>query len=162
MCQSLFQSLSQYTARRDLLLLLLCGAGPAFSQLKPPAQKPAAAPAATTKPAAAPASTIKPDEVVQNIARCMLANAPQDWRSATLEIKETGNSGRERAFEANYTWTDAAGKVQPLAPCNPQEPAVNLYRLNETLSPEKRQWTRAVLSLTKEGKFDIKYDYTPR
>lgn len=136
----------------------MCSAGPAFSQLKPPAQKPAA----VTKPAAAPASTIKPDEVVQNIARCMLATAPQDWRSATLEIKETGNSGRERAFEANYTWTDAAGKVQPLAPCNPQEPAVNLYRLNETLSPEKRQWTRAVLTVTKEGKFDIKYDYTPR
>jgi hypothetical protein len=37
--------------------------------------------------------------------------------------------------------------------------AQNVYKLNDFLEPDKRQWKVATLTFTSEGKFEIKYDY---
>jgi len=128
------------------------------AQLKMPAQKPAAQP--SPAPAAGNAESGRAEDVVQEIANCLLAGAPQGWRTLGVEVKELKSDGRERQFEAVYQVVDSQGKTQELKPCDAREPAMNVYKLNSALEPDKRQWTRATLSFTSEGKFELKYDYS--
>lgn len=133
------------------------------AQLKLPAQKPAAQPSSQPAPKAdanRPAESGRAEDVVQEIANCLLAGAPQGWRTLGVEVKELKNDGKERQFEAVYQVVDSQGKTLELKPCDAREPAMNVYKLNSALEPDKRQWTRATLSFTSEGKFELKYDYT--
>lgn len=118
------------------------------------AAKPAAKPAA---PAESKAQT--PDEVVQEIANCVLAGLPQGWQVARVEVIEIGRDDRKREFEAKYSYSGKDGKSAVFAPCDPREPAQSVYKLNGVLEADKRNWTRATLLLTNEGKFELQYDY---
>ena len=149
-------------------LLMACGA--AYGQLKMPAQNqpkggtgmtapaaPAARPEAP-KPAAAgeaPAS----DSILQDIANCMLVGLPQGWRTAQVQVIELSYDGKKREFEAKYAYTAGDGSPVPYIPCDAREPAVNVYKLNGALEPDKREWSRATLTFSSEGKFDLTYDY---
>ena len=154
---------------------LLLASGAAHGQLKvpgpyqpkggtgmtAPAAPPAAAPAArpeSPKPAAAgeaPAS----DSVLQDIANCMLVGLPQGWRTAQVQVIELFYDGKKREFEAKYAYTAGDGKLVAYIPCDAREPAVNVYKLNGALEPDKRDWSRATLTLSSEGKFDLTYEY---
>ena len=124
-----------------------------------PAPVPAAAPAAgTASPAAERIQTA--DEVVQDIANCVLGALPPDWKLAQIEVRELGRTDKQREFEAFYSYQDSAGKAATFVPCDPREPALNVYKLNAALEPAKRNWKRATLVLSKEGKFELQYDYT--
>lgn len=91
-----------------------------------------------------------------------MAGLPPDWTLAQVEVTELGRSDKQREFEATYSYKDGAGKAAPFVPCDPREPALNVYKLNGALAPAKRNWTRATLVLSKEGKFELQYDYTTR
>lgn len=121
--------------------------------------KSSAKPAA--KPAAAPAETKAqtPDEVVQEIANCVLAGLPQGWQVARIEVIEVGRDARKREFEAKYSYSGKDGKIAVFAPCDLREPAESVYKLNGALDPDKRNWIRATLLLSNEGKFELQYDY---
>ena len=154
-------------------IALLLGVGAAQAQLKAPTKTQPreglgsglASPAAPASPApaAAPAAPAeKPrshEEVVQDIANCILGALPADWKLAQIEVREIGRTERQRDFEAFYTYQDSAGKAATFVPCDPREPALNVYKLNAALEPAKRNWTRATLVLSKEGKFELQYDY---
>ena len=150
--------------------LIVCGH--AEAQLKEPSKsqskgglgsglggKSTAKPAA--KPAAAPAETKPqtPDEVVQEIANCVLAGLPQGWQVARVEVIEIGRDDRKREFEAKYSYSGKDGKNASFTPCDPREPAQNVYKLNGVLEADKRNWIRATLFLSNEGKFELQYDY---
>lgn len=150
--------------------LIVCGH--AEAQLKEPSKsqskgslgsglggKPTAKPAA--KPAAAPAETKPqtPDEVVQEIANCVLAGLPQGWQVARVEVIEIGRDDRKREFEAKYSYSGKDGKNAAFTPCDPREPAQAVYKLNGVLEADKRNWIRATLFLSNEGKFELQYDY---
>jgi hypothetical protein len=158
-----------------LALLVACGA--AQAQFKAPAKTqpkdslgsgigsqsvPAAPPASAPAPAAGGAADDKSsaESVVQEIANCVLAGLPPDWSLAQIEVREIGRSDRQRDFEANYSYQDGSGKAAPFVPCDPREPALNVYKLNGALDPAKRNWVRATLVLSKEGKFELQYDYS--
>jgi hypothetical protein len=153
-----------------LAFLLACAS--AQAQLKPPssttpkgdlgsglggkrAPKPAAAenkPAPETKP-----QTL--DDVVQEIANCILAGLPAGWKLAQIEVIEVGRDAKQREFEAKYSYSGSDGKGAVFTPCDLREPARNVYKLNEALEPDKRNWTKATLVLSSEGKFELQYDY---
>ena len=127
------------------------------SPVTPASPAPAAATSATP---AAPAEKAKThEEVVQDIANCVLGALPPDWKLAQIEVREIGRTERQRDFEAFYSYQDSAGKAAAFVPCDPREPALNVYKLNAALEPAKRNWTRATLVLSKEGKFELQYDY---
>ena len=146
-------------------LALLVTQDCAHAQLRLPSQGGGsglqAAPQPAPKPAAQPEGS-SADKVVQEIANCILAGAPQGWRTAGVEVNELENDGKQRQFEARYFHTGADGKRVELVPCDAREPALNVYRLNSALDPDKRDWVRATLSFTSEGKFELKYDYPKR
>jgi hypothetical protein len=136
---------------------------------QPGSSSPSLAPPAATPPASAPAgsgTSVAPaddkasaEAVVQDIANCVLAGLPPDWTLAQVEVTELGRNDKQREFEATYSYKDGAGKAAPFSPCDPREPALNVYKLNGALEPAKRNWIRATLVFSKEGKFELQYDY---
>ena len=117
-------------------------------------------PTLTTKPApdGKPSSA---ELVVQDIANCLMAGLPADWTMAQIDVREVGRKDKERNFEAVYSYLDGEGKAGPFTPCDQKEPAMNVYKLNGALEPAKRNWVRATLVFSKEGKFELQYDYAP-
>ena len=126
-----------------------------------PGAAPSAAPA-TAPTAPAPEKIQTSDEVVQEIANCVVGALPPDWKLAQIEVREIGRTDKQREFEAFYTYQDSAGKAATFVPCDPREPALNVYKLNGALDPAKRNWTRVTLVLSKEGKFELQYDYSAK
>jgi hypothetical protein len=159
--------------RLALPLAFLFACASAQGQLKPPESSSSKGDLGTglgakraPKPAAAekkPAPETKPqtlDDVVQEIANCVLAGLPADWKLAQIEVIEVGRDSRQREFEAKYSYSGIDGKGAVFTPCDLREPARNVYKLNEALAPDKRNWSKATLVLSKEGKFELQYDYT--
>ncbi|MBS0337263.1 MAG: hypothetical protein JSS40_10715 [Proteobacteria bacterium] len=97
--------------------------------------------------------------MVQEIANCVLAGLPPDWQLAQIEVTELSRDGKQREFEAKYLYTGKDGKGAAFTPCNLREPALNVYKLNAAMAPEKRNWIKATLVLSREGKFELQYDY---
>lgn len=158
--------------RLALPLALLLACLNAQAQLKPPSSTPSKGDLGTglgakrtPKPAAAatkPAPEAKPqtmDDVVQDIANCVLAGLPAGWKLAQVEVIEVGRGAKQREFEAKYSYSGSDGKGATFTPCDLREPARNVYKLNEALAPDKRNWTKATLMLSSEGKFELQYDY---
>jgi hypothetical protein len=165
---------------------LLLAAGGASAQMKVPS-KPAAggalgsginigSPPASTPSTAAPGSAepgvkvpsqtgviddkqASAEDVVQEIANCVMAGLPPDWSLAQIEVREISRQEREREFEAIYTYKNKEGKAGSFTPCDPKEPAMSVYKLNGALEPSKRNWVRATLVFSNEGKFELQYDY---
>jgi len=126
---------------------------PSGTGLKP---KPAAG--AESKPAADP----KAEELaVEKIFGCIATGLPQEWRRAWVVITELSGGEKDRKFEGKFEYSvDPAGKdPKPLVTCNAREVAEGVYKLNEFLQHDKRQWKTATLVFTSDGKFEIKYDY---
>jgi hypothetical protein len=146
----------------SLAFLLACGT--AHAQLKPPTKSPLGGGLGSQrvpKPPAEPKAA-SPDEVVQNIANCVLAGLPPDWQLAQIEVTELSRDGKQREFEAKYLYTGKDGKGAGFTPCDLREPALNVYKLNAALDPEKRNWIKATLVLSREGKFELQYDYAKK
>ncbi len=99
------------------------------------------------------------DAVIQDIANCVLEGLPQDWKFARIKVTELGVDGRERKFEAKYTYVGEDGAEKNFTPCDLRLPGFYLYKLNGALEPDKRNWKRATLVLSSEGKFDLNYEY---
>jgi len=127
---------------------------PAGTGLKP---KPAAD--APQKPA--PEDANAGEKAVEKIFGCVAAGLPKEWRRAWVIVTELSGGDKERKFEGKFLYSlDASGtNPQPLAPCDPREVAQDVYKLNDFLEYDKRQWKVATLIFTSDGKFEIKYDY---
>jgi hypothetical protein len=128
---------------------------PAGTGLKP---KPAAD--APKKPA--PEEANEGEKAVEKIFGCIAAGLPKEWRRAWVIVTELEGGSKERKLEGKFLYSlDAAGtNPQPLAPCDAKEVAQDVYKLNDFLEYDKRQWKVATLTFTSDGKFEIKYDYT--
>ena len=128
---------------------------PAGTGLKP---KPAAE--APKKPA--PEQENAGEKAVEKIFGCVAAGLPKEWRRAWVVVTELAGGDKERKFEGKFLYSlDASGtNPQPLVPCDAREVAQDVYKLNDFLEYDKRQWKVATLIFTSDGKFEIKYDYT--
>ncbi len=144
---------------KRVALVVLCAlfAAAAQAQLKPPKEKPQAAAKAKAKPAAAKVDT----KIIEQIFACLQPGLPQDWKKAWVVVTELASDGTTRKFEAQFFYATAMAddKGEPLKPCDAEAVAKDVYRLNDSLKPEQRQWKAARLVITSEGDFELKYDY---
>ncbi len=154
----------------SLAFLLACGT--AQAQLKPPTNsqskgdwsrglgiKAAPKPPSTEKGQSPGNKETTLEDVIQEIANCMVPRLPAGWQLAQLEVTELSREGKKREFEAKYSYADSKGMGTAFTPCDQREPALNLYKLNAALDPDKRNWIRATLLISPEGKFELQYDY---
>ena len=113
------------------------------------------------KPEPAPDS-----KIMQQIFNCIAEGLPQDWKKAWFVITETRRNadGSARRFRASFfvatSVTDRKGK--PLRPCGSEPVIEGVRALTDLLPEEQRRWTEATLSFTNDGKFEAKFDVTPR
>lgn len=134
--------------------------------------KPAAKPAA--KAAAKPAAgkpAAKEDEpephvrLIQSIFSCIAGGLPKEWFAAWVTVAEIGRSidGKSRNFEANIRATaDASDRDGvEVRPCDSQKIIEGVLNMNEFLKPEQRAWTSVAMIFGADGKFEVRYDYTP-
>jgi hypothetical protein len=127
---------------------------PSTAPLGPTSTTPVPPPTTDNSPSTA-------EKVVQDIANCVMAGLPPDWTMAQVDVREIARKDKSREFEAIYSFLDGEGKAGPFTPCDQKEPALNVYKLNGALDPAKRNWIRATLVFSKEGKFELQYDYAP-
>jgi len=97
-------------------------------------------------------------EVAQEIAKCMLQTAPNDWQKLfmIIELPEANApSGRVRYMASR----DFAPDPEAYTPCDPQVPAKLLMDARESQAAERRGWTGARFVISRDGRFDLNYDY---
>ena len=132
---------------------------------EPAADKPAAAaqePAA--KPAAGPGQTPDP-QIIEGILTCLAPGLTPDWKKAWFVIRETDRNVAEgtRQFEGDFFFAtnikDTRGKR--LQTCGPETIIEGVSSLNDYLTAEQQRWTSATFVFLSDGKYDVKYDYTP-
>jgi hypothetical protein len=147
---------------RTFVFLFACAfalsAGAQGTGLKPPATSTPSKPAAK-----AAAEEDNPGvKAVEKIFGCVADGLPKEWRRAWVVVTELSGDDKERNFEGKffYSLDDAGAKPVALVPCNAREVAQGVYKLNDYLEFEKRNWKVATLVFTTDGKFEIKYDYT--
>lgn len=129
-----------------------------------PAAKAAAKPAAG-KPAAQQDEGEPHVRLIQSIFSCIAGGLPKDWFAAWVTVAEIGRSidGKSRNFEANIRATMDANDREgtEVRPCDSQKIIEGVLSMNEFLKPEQRAWTSVAMIFGADGKFEVRYDYTP-
>ncbi len=97
--------------------------------------------------------------VLSDIAKCLVAGLPSDWRDAemTVELPAPGAKSGEVAYRVRRELS--GGDFEPFLPCDERRPARALVDLREKQAPERAAWKSARFVLHRDGKFDLKYDY---
>ena len=151
------------------LVVTLCAfAAHAQDAAKPAADADKPAPeAAKPEPAPAPAPSQEPDpKILEGIFACIAEGLPQGWKKAWFVINETARSkdGAARSYTADFFYATNASdrKGRRLKPCGPERVLEGVGALNDYLPDGQRRWTGATFTFLSDGKFDVKYDYTPR
>ena len=101
-------------------------------------------------------------KLVELIVTCLAPGLPQDWKRTWVVITDVEpDSAKASRYEAKFYVTNSLGddEGEPLVPCNAQEVALRITRLNDGLPPERRRWKSARLDIDSEGEFELKYDY---
>lgn len=131
----------------------------------PATEKPAAAaqdPAA--KPERGPGQEPDP-QIVGDIMRCLSEGLTPDWQKAWFLVKEIDRNEAEgaRQFQADFFYATSLkdGKGKRLRTCGPEKIIENVSHLNDYLTKDQQRWTSAVFTILRDGKYDMKYDYTP-
>ena len=115
--------------------------------------------AAAQAPAGKPASTAE-ERAVTSIAECMVvADLPEDWSEAVMVI-ELAAPGDETG-KVQYLFARGGSKeaAEPFIPCDTSRPARLLIEARDLGLSAKRGWTGARLTIHRDGKFGLKYDY---
>lgn len=124
-------------------------------------------PAQPKEPAAGPAAKEEAsaqERILGRIFRCIAEGLPQDWKRAWIEIRELERTlyATVRKYEATFRFAtaddDAAGR--PLVPCGTEEVVESVTDLNVFLPEEQRRWTGATFAFYRDGRFEVKYDYS--
>jgi hypothetical protein len=133
----------------------------------PAADKPAAgaAPDAAAKSAPGPGQTPDP-QIIESIMSCLAEGLTKDWQKAWFVIKETDRNEAEgaRQFEGDFFYATSVkdNKGRRLKTCGPEQIVKGVSDLNDYLTKDQQRWTSAVFTFTRaDGKYDVKYDYTP-
>lgn len=116
------------------------------------------------KPEPGPGETPDP-QIIESIMDCLAEGLTPDWKKAWFVIKEVDRNVAEgaRQFEGDFFFAtrtrDSKGK--PLRTCGAERIVQGVSDLNDYLSKDKQSWTSATFTFLRDGKYDVKYDYTP-
>ena len=100
------------------------------------------------------------EEIIGQIAGCMIENAPQDWKRLifTLDQQAPGD-GKKGKTASSHKVIVGEGAPQELKPCKPDwvAKATNAFRENQ--DEKTRRWTGITVTLERDGRYAITYRY---
>jgi hypothetical protein len=115
--------------------------------------------AAAQAPAGKAASAAE-ERAVTSIAECLVVvDLPADWSEAVMVIelaKPGDETGRVWYLIARGSSKEA---TEPFTPCDTTKPAQLLIEARDLGLSAKRGWTGARLTIHRDGRFGLKYDY---
>jgi len=147
------------------LLLALPAQAQDPKKAEPAAEQPAAGAAQDPgKPERAPGQTPDP-QIIEGIVHCLAEGLTEDWKKAWFVISEVDRNvlAGTRQFEGHFFFatSDKDRKGKPLRTCGPEKVIQSVSDLNDYLTKDQQRWTSATFTILRDGKYDIKYDYTP-
>jgi hypothetical protein len=115
--------------------------------------------AAAALPAHAQVASEDQNRIVGEIASCLLAGLPPDWREAEMvvELKEAGAETGDVRF--NMRRRLSGGHYEPFRPCDEKKAARSLLEVRKLQAADKRNWTTARLVIRDDETFDLTFDY---
>jgi hypothetical protein len=93
------------------------------------------------------------------IAKCLVAGLPKDWRQAEMTVELATPNAEIGDARYHFRRNLAGGEYETFAPCDYQKPPRALVALRKNQPPDRAAWTSARFTLYSDGKFDLKYDY---
>ena len=113
--------------------------------------------AAAQAPAGKEASAAE-GRAVTAIVECLAPGLPEDWRQAVMVV-ELARPGDETG-EVRYLVTRGNSETtESFLPCDIRKPTTMLFEVRREQPAARRGWTGARLTIYRDGKFGLKYDY---
>jgi hypothetical protein len=100
------------------------------------------------------------EEIVGLVGQCMAENAPDDWQTFIFKLQLAEAGSKKPPSVEHKVITGAAGNApQDLKPCREDyiPKAVNTFRENQ--DEKARRWTGIVLTIQRDGKFSVNFEY---
>ena len=103
--------------------------------------------------------TAEQQEALTSIARCLIPGLPQDWYQATVVV--TLDAPGSASGEGRYLFSRQFSRMEsePFTPCANLNPAKLLVEMRALQPSDRRGWNVARFMLSRDGKFDLTYDY---
>jgi hypothetical protein len=151
-----------------LACLSLAFAAQAQEPKKPEAapEKPAAGAAEepAAKPGPKPGDTPDP-QIFEGILNCLAAGMTPDWKKAWFVVREIdrdeGKAVRQFQGDFYYATKETDHKGKRVQTCGAERIIAYVGALNDYLTPDQKGWTSVSFTFLRDGKYDVKYDYTP-
>lgn len=112
-------------------------------------------------PALACAQQASPREqkAVAEIVKCLTKELPGQWQRILMIVDLPAPGAKTGDVQYLVAPTGSGGELVPFMPCDLKQPARILLDLRQNMPAARRGWTRARLSLDREGRFTLNYDY---
>ncbi len=122
----------------------------------------AAAQAPTGKAPAGKAASTTEADAVMSIIECMAPGLSEDWKEAVM-VMQLDKPGEETgAVQSLMARGNAAVPDERFIPCDVRKPALILLEIRRRQPAAQSGWTGARLTIHRDGKFSLKYEYPPK
>jgi hypothetical protein len=101
------------------------------------------------------------NKLLGEIAGCLQAGLPADWRTAEMvvDLKKPGaDTGDVRYYMRRML---SGGEFEPFQPCDTKKAARDLISVRKLQKADRRGWTSARLIIRNDGTYDLTFDYPP-
>jgi len=119
----------------------------------------AASMGATAQAPAGKAASKTESSAVTSIVECMVPGLPEDWREAAMVVELAKPGDDTGAVQYLVARGEAKVPDQRFVPCDLRKPAVALIEARKLPPEAQRGWTGARLTIHRDGKFNLKYEY---
>jgi hypothetical protein len=96
---------------------------------------------------------------VTSIVECMVPGLPGDWTEAVMVVELAKPGDETGSVLYLVARGGAATPAEPFTPCDIRKPAMTLIEARKELPAARRGWTGARVTIHRDGKFGLKYDY---
>jgi hypothetical protein len=101
-------------------------------------------------------------EAVMSIVECMAPGLSEDWKEAVM-VMQLDKPGEETgAVQYLMARGNAAVPDERFIPCDVRKPALILLEIRRQQPATQSGWTGARLTIRRDGKFSLKYEYPPK
>lgn len=99
------------------------------------------------------------DRLVAEVAACLQAGLPPDWRTAEMavDLKKPGAETGDVRYLMRRSLS--GGQFEPFRPCDEKKAARALLEVRKTQPAERRNWIGVRLVIRSDGTYDLTFDY---
>ena len=102
------------------------------------------------------------NSAVTSIVECMAPGLPEDWKEAVMVMQLEKPGAETGAVQYLVARGSATVPDERFTPCDVRKPALTLLEARKQQTAAQRGWTGARVTIYRDGKFSVKYEYPPK